>query len=117
MGIELERVSIDHTLQKSVEKTFDKKLVPEQSEKPVDAQKQEESKLDQSIQVADGLDTLAEAFNKGIRFQVHEDLDRVYVEIVDRSTGEVIKQIPPEDMLKIAAKFQEFIGLIFDEKV
>ena len=32
MGIELERVSIDHTLQKSVEKTFDKKLVPEQSE-------------------------------------------------------------------------------------
>ncbi|MFY9451866.1 MAG: flagellar protein FlaG [Bacillota bacterium] len=37
--------------------------------------------------------------------------------MVDRSTGEVIKQIPPEDMLKIAAKFQEFIGLIFDEKV
>lgn len=72
-----------------------------------------ETSLDSSIEIAD---KLAKAFNRGIKFQVHEQTEEIYVEIIDKDTGEVIKQIPPEEMLRIAASVQEFLGLILDEK-
>ncbi|MDD2430591.1 MAG: flagellar protein FlaG [Firmicutes bacterium] len=109
MAIEIGKITQDKLIQKS----YEVRLNPDLKE---DSQKQLEATLNQSVQIADGLDSLANAFNKGIKFQVHDESERLYVEIVDRATGEVIKQIPPEEMLKIAAKFQEFLGLIVDEK-
>jgi uncharacterized FlaG/YvyC family protein len=40
----------------------------------------------------------------------------IVAEIVDEN-NEVIKQIPPEEMLRIAAKFRELTGLLFEENV
>ena len=37
--------------------------------------------------------------------------------IVDSETNEVIKQIPPEELLRIATRLRDFIGLIFDLEV
>lgn len=113
MAIEIGKIGADQTIQKS----YDVKLGPERKDQAMDSTQQMDVQLDQSVQIADGLDSIANAFNKGIRFQVHKESERMYVEIVDRATGEVIKQIPPEEMLRIAAKFQEFLGLIIDEKV
>jgi len=41
---------------------------------------------------------------------------RVITQIVDQN-NEVIKQIPPEEMLRIAARFNELRGKLFDESV
>ena len=41
---------------------------------------------------------------------------RIVAQIVDEN-NEVIKQIPPEEMLKIAARFREISGKLFDRKV
>lgn len=51
-------------------------------------------------------------------FSIREDLDhQVIIEITDRETKELIKQIPTEEMLAIKEKMEEFSGLIFDQKV
>ena len=52
-----------------------------------------------------------------VGFGVHEQTGKLFVKIVDMTTGEVIKTIPPEELIKMAAKFletREALGLIVD---
>ncbi|MDQ0269087.1 flagellar protein FlaG [Cytobacillus purgationiresistens] len=51
-----------------------------------------------------------------VKFQLHEDLDRYYVEVVDSMTKEVVREIPPKDFLDMIAKMTEFQGLMIDKK-
>jgi uncharacterized FlaG/YvyC family protein len=39
------------------------------------------------------------------------------VQITDQSTGDVIREIPSEEFLDMAAKLQEMVGLMFDAKI
>ncbi len=52
----------------------------------------------------------------GTRLRFDENSNQVITQIVDQN-NEVIKQIPPEEMLKIAARFNELRGKLFDESV
>ncbi|WP_431809617.1 flagellar protein FlaG [Brevibacillus agri] len=51
-----------------------------------------------------------------LQFRLHEQLKEYYVEIVNDSTKEVIRQVPSKKIMDIAAKMQEMIGLLVDEK-
>jgi flagellar protein FlaG len=47
---------------------------------------------------------------------VHEDTERIVVEVVNKDSGEVIRQIPPEYILDIMAKIDALLGVFVDEK-
>jgi flagellar protein FlaG len=38
------------------------------------------------------------------------------VKVIDTRTDKVIKEIPPEQLLHLAAKIQEMVGLLVDEE-
>ena len=44
-----------------------------------------------------------------------EELNRFIVRIADKNSGEIIREIPPEALLKFARNLQEIKGLLFDE--
>ena len=70
--------------------------------------------------VIDGVEHLnaaADIFNKGLHFTIHEDTEQLVVEIINKDTGEVIRQIPPEYMLEVIAKIDALLGLFIDECV
>jgi len=46
-----------------------------------------------------------------------EDLNRFIVKIADQTSGEVVREIPSEALLKFARNLQELKGLIFDESL
>ena len=52
----------------------------------------------------------------GIRLQVNDTVDRVIAQIVNES-NEVIKQIPPEEAVRVFTRFREVTGLIFDLEI
>ena len=52
----------------------------------------------------------------GLQFNVHEDTGRVVVTVVEESTGQVIREIPPSQVLKLVASMEKTIGIIFDQK-
>ena len=54
--------------------------------------------------------------NVGLQFVVHEDTGRVVITVIDESTGQVIREIPPSEVLKLAASLDKTIGIIFDQK-
>lgn len=49
-------------------------------------------------------------------FGIHEDTNRVTIKIIDRSTKEVLKELPPEKTLDMIAKVWEMAGILVDEK-
>jgi flagellar protein FlaG len=52
-----------------------------------------------------------------MQFSVHEASGKLMVTVIDGSTGELIREVPPSEVLDLAAKIDEMIGLIFDKKV
>jgi len=51
-----------------------------------------------------------------LEFTVHKASGEIMVTVMEESTGEVIREIPPSEMLNLAAKLDEMVGLIFDQK-
>lgn len=47
-----------------------------------------------------------------LRFRVEEDVDRIIVQMVDRESGEVIRQVPGEDALKMAREIAERAAIL-----
>ena len=46
---------------------------------------------------------------RGIEFSIDEESGRSVVKVVDRETGEVIRQLPSEDALAVSQQIKEFI--------
>ncbi len=72
----------------------------------------------------DMLDKQVENMNKlldssmtSLKFNVHDDLKRTYVQVVNRETDEVVKEIPPEKFLDMVASMLKHAGLIVDERI
>ena len=49
----------------------------------------------------------------GVRLHIDRDTHRVVARVFN-ADNEIIRQIPPEEQLRISARFRELIGLIFD---
>lgn len=62
------------------------------------------------------LNRTKELQDRGIHFSIDEDTKKVVIRIVDSSTNEVIKQIPPEEVLSIARYFNKFQGLLLNRR-
>lgn len=82
----------------------------EQNEAPLSAEKVND--------LAEELNEYMDDLQTNIGFSVRDDPDNtLVVEIKNRETGEVIKQIPSEEMLKLKEKMEELTGFIFDKSV
>lgn len=67
------------------------------------------------VSASEILDKIKQVSHDGlysVRFEKNEKLDEFIVKVVDRETDEVIRQIPPEEILGVRAKLMEFTGNI-----
>ena len=53
----------------------------------------------------------------GLQFSVHKDTGQTVVRVVDKDTGKLIRQIPPQELLDLAAKLEDMMGILFDQQV
>ena len=80
------------------------------------------AKEEESPQEKASLERAAEEINQALNsftslnFQVDRDLDQVVVQVVDRSTGDVVRQIPKAEMVELAKQMHDVKGLLFDVK-
>ena len=63
--------------------------------------------------VQKAVETLSSA---GIQFTLDQDFNKMVVQVVDTSTKEVIRQIPPKEMLEIAQALDKLQGLLVHQK-
>ena len=70
-------------------------------------------KLDEAVAK---LNKTAGAFGRALEFKVHDETNRMMVSVVDTENDKVIRQYPSEEVLDMAAKVDNYLGLIFDKK-
>ncbi len=74
--------------------------------------------VEETKQLAAQMNEIMDDLQTRLGFSIREDLNnQVIVEITDRETNELIKQIPSEELLAFKEKMEEFSGLIFDQKI
>jgi|WetSurMetagenome_2_1015567.scaffolds.fasta_scaffold554733_2 flagellar protein FlaG len=64
--------------------------------------------------VAKDLNTTLRMLDTKVAFAVDRSANKVIIRVVNADTDEVIRQIPPEEMLHVAARMKELLGVIFD---
>lgn len=77
---------------------------------------QEELEDDVRESVKD-INDIVQKVKENLSFEIHDETDRMMVKVIDSKTKEVIKELPPEEMLDLSARIHEMVGLLIDEKV
>lgn len=65
--------------------------------------------IEKAIKAAEGRSTSFE-------FSIHEKTKKISVKVLDKDTGEVIREVPPEKSLDMLAKLWEMAGIMVDER-
>ncbi|RJE85638.1 flagellar biosynthesis protein FlaG [Paenibacillus sp. 1011MAR3C5] len=67
-------------------------------------------RIDRALKALQGPNTTCE-------MSVHEQTNVVMIKVINKDTGDLIREIPPEKTLDIVAKLLEVNGLLIDERV
>ena len=62
------------------------------------------------------LNNYVQNLRRDLQFRVDENSDRVIVTVVDSESGEVIRQIPSEEVLAVAHNLQQAHGLLVNTR-
>jgi flagellar protein FlaG len=68
-------------------------------------------------EVAKQLQEFMGKMNRGLEFSVDKDSGRDVIKVLDKTSGELIKQYPTEEVLSLVAKLSEATGNFVDSKV
>jgi flagellar protein FlaG len=65
--------------------------------------------------IAETVQAQIDVMNSSLSFQAYgKNNDKCAIIVSDRTTGKVIREIPPKEVQQMQAKFDELIGLIFN---
>ncbi|QUL58471.1 flagellar protein FlaG [Paenibacillus tritici] len=52
-----------------------------------------------------------------LEISIHEKTHDIMVKVMNKDTGELIREVPPEKTLDLVAKMMEIAGILVDEKI
>lgn len=79
-------------------------------------QAEERASVQQVESAVSKISDFVQNFQRDLQFSVDKDSDRLVVKVVDSETQEVIRQIPSEEMLRIARSLDSSESLILREQ-
>lgn len=98
--------------------TFAEKLeLAEQEKKSAEKEVKETMTPDQLEKVAQQLQAFMGEMNRSLEFLVDEDSGRDVIKVMDRGTGELVKQYPSEEVLTLISKLSDATGNLIDTKI
>lgn len=57
-----------------------------------------------------------ETLDTNVKFGFNDEISMMFVNVMERSTGKIIRKIPTEEAMLLSEKMQEIVGTIFDKK-
>ena len=72
---------------------------------------------EQLEKVAQQLQDFVGEMNRGLEFTVDKDSGRDVIKVIDKNSGELVKQYPSEEVLTLVAKLSEMVGSFVDTSV
>ena len=111
--------STDSTVQAAEKVDLTTNVVENAQEKGRSDNGEQQSKEQQATneQIRKAVEQLNKSMaNSEAVFGIHEETNRVTIKIVDKSTKEVLKELPPEKTLDMIARVWDMAGILIDEK-
>ena len=106
--------------QPSVDTSMNTKRSVEKVEQSTDVSKKQsldkkdiKQKLDNTIK---HLNEHMKSLDTNVKFGFNDKIDTMFVNVMERSTGKIIRKIPTEEAMKLSEKMKEIVGMIFDKK-
>ena len=100
----------------SQKRTNDNKM--ENKNKELQASEQlKETTSEKITRIAEAMDSYVQSTQRDLKIQVHEETGDIMVKVISSDNGKVIREIPPKELLDLAARMEELAGILFDEKV
>jgi flagellar protein FlaG len=75
---------------------------------------QQQGRVEEAIRL---LNERLRASQKNLSFAVDEISNRVIISVVDQQSGEVVRQVPAESVLKFAHTMESLKGILFEEEL
>jgi len=63
----------------------------------------------------EGLDKLNDLYEGDMKIEINKEAHMKVVKIIDSQSGEVMREIPPKEMVELAKNINELIGMLFDK--
>jgi flagellar protein FlaG len=82
-----------------------------------ETQQAKQKKDENLIEVANDLTEMVSMMQKGLKFSVDEESGKQVIKVQDVSSGDIIRQIPSEEALKLAEKLSEVSGILMKIEV
>ena len=79
----------------------------------------EDNKKVQNNEVQGAIERIVNAakyFNREIQLEIEKDLGITVVKVIDKDTGKVIRQIPPEDLVELSRRAKDLKGLLVSKE-
>jgi flagellar protein FlaG len=80
------------------------------------AEQKDQARAVQPEEILDKIKALTQDGAFSVRFEMHAKTGQFVARLVDAETGEVIRQLPPEEMLDLSARLEELRGNIVNAK-
>ncbi len=80
------------------------------------AEKKDPEKQVGSTELLDRIKSLTEDGAYSVRFEKNKDINDVVVKLVDAETGDVIRQIPPEELLGLTKRLNDLRAVIVNKQ-
>jgi len=71
---------------------------------------------DQLKSTVKSLNEQMKSLDTNVTFGFNDKIDTMFVNVMERSTGKIIRKIPTEEAMKLSEKMKEIVGMIFDKK-
>ena len=83
----------------------------------VDSEQKGNITEEQLKQAVDQLNSSMRNYNTELRFKMDQESQEMQVSVINSETDEVLRKIPPDEILNIVAHVKEMLGLIVNEIV
>ncbi len=101
--------------QGAVDQANDPRRAAEAAAEKKTVEKPEEARPD-SVALLERINELTEDGAYSVRFEKNRDLNEIVVKVVDSQSGDVIRQIPPEELLGLTKRLNELRGAIVNNQ-
>lgn len=75
-----------------------------------------ERSQDELEDIVDKMSETVKIMQRNLNFSIHDDTGMTVVKVMDASSGEVIRQMPTEDALRLAERLDEMRSLLFEAR-
>ena len=111
---DLKKVEKSSEIDNLFEKDEDSKLLPDEDDFHLEPGTLDEETV--SL-MTEQLNELMDKINCNLEFKYNKEVNIMTIKMIDKKTNEVIKEVPPEEMIENMIKAKDWLGAFIDENI